>query len=118
MLLIGTMLFIYLLGSGDSADTIFQSSTQITAVAQKDTPEVNLPAPSSDLLIKDGEDVQTGLLAGEGLQLIKVNCSTFHSSALILQNRFTRKGWHEKIVWLQETQGLWCLGKNEDIILD
>lgn len=118
LLLIGTLFFVYLLSSGDSASATSQSSTQITAVVQKNIPEENPPAPSSDLQIKDGKDVQTGLLAGEGLQLVKGNCTACHSSALILQNHFTREGWHEKIVWMQETQGLWDLGKNEDIILD
>lgn len=65
-----------------------------------------------------GKDVATGLIAGEGLELVKGNCTNCHSSALILQNRFTREGWHEKIVWMQETQGLWDLGTSEDAILD
>lgn len=66
----------------------------------------------------DGKDVDTGLLAGDGLEIVKGNCTACHSSALILQNRFTREGWHDKIVWMQETQGLWDLGGNESIILD
>lgn len=78
------------------------------------------PEPLTDFTneLVDGKDVETGLLAGEGLELVKANCTACHSSALILQNRFTREGWHEKIVWMQETQGLWNLGNNESIILD
>ncbi|TXD79489.1 hypothetical protein ESW18_03495 [Algoriphagus ratkowskyi] len=68
--------------------------------------------------IIDGKDVDTGLLAGDGLEIVKGNCTACHSSALILQSGFTREGWHEKIVWMQETQGLWDLGGNESIILD
>ena len=63
-------------------------------------------------------DSLTGLAAGEGLQLVRSNCTACHSSALILQNRFTREGWHDKIVWMQQTQGLWDLGENEAVILD
>jgi len=78
------------------------------------------PAPLTDVSTElvDGKDVETGLLAGDGLELVKANCTACHSSALILQNRFTREGWHSKIEWMQETQGLWDLGGNEAIILD
>ena len=78
------------------------------------------PAPLTDFSTElvDGKDVETGLLAGDGLELVKANCTACHSSALILQNRFTREGWHSKIEWMQETQGLWELGGNEAIILD
>lgn len=114
LLIAGSLFFAYQFGSGDK-----ESHSSIkSSVVQKDISEEESPAPPSDLQIKDGKDVQTGLLAGEGLQLVKGNCTACHSSSLILQNRFTREGWHEKIVWMQETQGLWDLGKNEDIILD
>ncbi|WP_339866550.1 hypothetical protein [uncultured Algoriphagus sp.] len=78
------------------------------------------PAPLTDFSTElvDGKDVETGLLAGDGLELVKANCTACHSSALILQNRFTREGWHSKIEWMQETQGLWDLGGNEAMILD
>lgn len=66
----------------------------------------------------DGKDVTSGLVDGEGFQLVKANCTSCHSSALILQNRFTREGWEAKIDWMQETQGLWDLGGNESLILD
>lgn len=81
---------------------------------------IEKPQPLTDLSTElvDGKDLETGLLAGEGLELVKANCTACHSSALILQNRFTREGWHGKIVWMQETQGLWELGANESIILD
>lgn len=72
----------------------------------------------SVLQLLDGKDVETGLIAGEGLELVIGNCTACHSSALILQNRFTREVWHEKIIWMQETQGLWDLGTNESAILD
>ncbi|MEN2283408.1 hypothetical protein AAGF08_14780 [Algoriphagus sp. SE2] len=76
------------------------------------------PLSIENLEIKDGKDVETGLLAGEGLTLVKANCTACHSSALILQNRFNRETWKSKIEWMQETQGLWDLGVSEPIILD
>lgn len=81
-----------------------------------------IPAVENDFStnedIVDGKDVQTGLIAGEGLELVKGHCTACHSSALILQNRFSREGWLKKIVWMQETQGLWDLGEQEAPILD
>lgn len=76
------------------------------------------PAAPAGPQIADGKDMQTGLLAGEGLAVVKTTCTACHSSDLILQNRFTREGWHEKIVWMQQTQGLWDLGESEAVILD
>ncbi|WP_339706622.1 hypothetical protein [Algoriphagus aquimarinus] len=95
---------------------------EISARLNSTTAELSsvTPVPLADSIteVVDGKDVETGLLAGDGLELVKANCTACHSSALILQNRFTREGWHSKIVWMQETQGLWDLGGNESIILD
>lgn len=95
---------------------------EISARLKSNTTELSseTPEPLADSIteVVDGKDVETGLLAGDGLELVKANCTACHSSALILQNRFTREGWHSKIVWMQETQGLWDLGGNEAIILD
>lgn len=95
---------------------------EISARLNSTTAELSsvTPVPLADSIteVVDGKDVETGLLAGDGLELVKANCTACHSSALILQNRFTREGWHSKIVWMQETQGLWDLGGNEAIILD
>ncbi|EAZ82812.1 hypothetical protein [Algoriphagus machipongonensis] len=63
-------------------------------------------------------DPETQLVLGEGFELVKGNCTNCHSSALVIQNRFTREGWKAKIEWMQETQGLWPLGEGEDLILD
>lgn len=63
-------------------------------------------------------DPETQLVLGTGFEIVKGNCTNCHSSALIIQNRFTREGWKAKIEWMQETQGLWPLGESEDVILD
>lgn len=99
---------------------IFQTEISDRLSSYTTEPSSENPKPLTDFSTElvDGKDVETGLLAGEGLELVKANCTACHSSALILQNRFTREGWHSKIVWMQETQGLWDLGGNEAIILD
>ena len=71
--------------------------------------------PLSDTLRTDPE---TGLALDEKLVLVKAHCTSCHSSKLILQNRFTRDGWKEKIRWMQRTQNLWDLGETEPAVLD
>jgi hypothetical protein len=66
----------------------------------------------------DGKDSLTGLVLDEGFELVQLNCTRCHSSAIILQSRFTREDWKSKIVWMQQTQGLWDLGISEPLILD
>ena len=99
---------------------VFQPEISASLESNTSGESAENPAPLTDLSTElvDGKDVETGLLAGDGLELVKANCTACHSSALILQNRFTREGWHSKIEWMQETQGLWDLGGYEAIILD
>ena len=68
--------------------------------------------------IVDGIHVSTGLIEGEGLEEVVTNCTTCHSSKLIIQNRMTKEQWNATIRWMQETQGLWDLGDNQKIIVD
>lgn len=70
------------------------------------------------LQIVDGKDVETGFVVDEGWEVVKTNCTSCHNSKIILQNHFTKDKWKELIVWMQETQGLWKLGDNEEIILN
>jgi hypothetical protein len=63
-------------------------------------------------------DPNTGLAVDERLTLVVAQCTACHSSKLILQNRFTRDGWKEKIRWMQRTQKLWDLGESEPAVLD
>jgi len=108
ILLLSSVIFVVLFPQFDFAKDEFTEQV----------PPTELAADSLSVEIVDGKDAATGLVAGEGLELVKGNCTVCHSSALILQNRFTREGWHSKIVWMQETQGLWDLGDNESKILD
>lgn len=86
----------------------------------KPVSEPNIPQSASASIdeIVDGKDVVTGFVVDDGFEIVKTTCTACHSSAIVLQNKFTREGWKEKIVWMQQTQGLWDLGTNEAIILD
>lgn len=61
---------------------------------------------------------QSVLAVDDELPLVIQNCTGCHSAKLIAQNRATREGWKNIIVWMQETQNLWDLGTNETKILD
>lgn len=67
--------------------------------------------------IEDGVHVATGLVAGEGLNAVIAHCTGCHSAQLVTQNRFDREGWIRVIRWMQETQNLWDLGENEELIV-
>jgi hypothetical protein len=67
--------------------------------------------------IENGIHVRTGFVEGEGLMTVVNNCTNCHSAKLVTQNRMNEEGWKATIKWMQETQNLWDLGKNEDIIV-
>ena len=71
-----------------------------------------------NLAIAEASADDSGLMDDKNLQLIMANCTACHSAKMITQNRATREGWKNMITWMQETQKLWDLGENEDIILD
>ncbi len=81
-------------------------------------PMAEAPEVVSDTLIVDGIHVASGLVVDDGFIQVKATCLACHSSKLVTQNRATRDGWKKMIRWMQETQNLWDLGTNEDIILD
>jgi hypothetical protein len=62
-------------------------------------------------------DPETGLEIDDQLTLVKSQCTACHSSKLILQSRFSREKWVERIRWMQRTQKLWDLGESEPAIL-
>jgi hypothetical protein len=80
---------------------------------------VNPPLEAiSDTLVVDGIHLATGLAMDSGFVQVRAACLACHSSKLITQNRATRDGWVHIIEWMQETQNLWDLGANQDIIVD
>lgn len=79
------------------------------------------PATTSNtdtLEVVDSIHVATGFIAKGDYQLVIQNCVTCHSSKLVTQNKHNREGWLSLIRWMQKTQKLHDLGKNEDKILD
>ena len=73
---------------------------------------------SDQTVLTEVVDPYTILEADDALPIVVGNCTNCHSAKLIAQNRATREGWKDLILWMQETQKLWDLGANEDIILD
>ena len=68
--------------------------------------------------IENGIHVRTGLVDADGLMTVVNNCTNCHSAKLVTQNRMSNEGWNATIKWMQETQNLWDLGKNQDIIVN
>ncbi len=63
-------------------------------------------------------DDGSGLVVDQGYEAVHDHCGVCHSLRLVTQNRADRDGWAQMIQWMQETQGLWPLGKDEPVILD
>lgn len=68
--------------------------------------------------IENGIHVRTGLVDAEGLMLVVNNCTNCHSAKLVTQNRMTAERWNVTIEWMQETQNLWDLGGNQELIVN
>jgi hypothetical protein len=92
---------------------VFYFSTKIDSKNQEKVVEV-----SGESLIKNGIDLESGLIVDEGYEIVRGTCGTCHSLNLVTQNSATREGWKDIIVWMQKTQKLWDLGESEAIILD
>ena len=67
--------------------------------------------------IENGVHIRTGFVEGDGLMAVVNNCTNCHSAKLVTQNRMTAAGWQSTIKWMQETQNLWDLGQNEELIV-
>ncbi len=87
-----------------------------------DQPEVEeyvvIPEDDEFDKIENGIHLRTGLVEAEGLMEVVNNCTNCHSALLITQNRMNEERWVATIRWMQETQNLWDLGKNEEIIVN
>lgn len=87
----------------------FQSKPEIT---------VNVPVEVDEDRIENGIHVRTGLIDAKGLMTVVNNCTNCHSAKIILQNRMDTERWNTTIKWMQETQNLWELGDNQEIIVN
>jgi hypothetical protein len=77
-----------------------------------------VPEEVDEDLIVDGIHVRTGLIDDEGLMVVVNNCTNCHSAKIVTQNRMNEERWNTTIKWMQETQNLWDLGKNQEIIVN
>jgi hypothetical protein len=68
--------------------------------------------------IENGIHLRTGFVDADGLMLVVNNCTNCHSAKLVTQNRMSKERWLATIRWMQETQNLWDLGKNEEVIVN
>lgn len=68
--------------------------------------------------VENGIHVRTGFVDDDGLMLVVNNCTNCHSAKLVTQNRMSKERWLATIRWMQETQNLWDLGKNEEAIVN
>lgn len=79
---------------------------------------VAIPEPDEFDKIENGIHVRTGLKEADGLMAVVNNCTNCHSAKLVTQNRMNEERWIATIRWMQETQNLWDLGNNEEIIVN
>lgn len=102
LLIIASVLFLFLIF--DPTLSIFQNDSVYIEI--------------DDDRIENGIHVRTGFKDGKGLTEVINNCTNCHSSKLVIQNRMNKERWDATILWMQETQNLWDLGKNQEIIVD
>ena len=79
---------------------------------------VAIPIEVDDDRIENGIHIRTGLVDAKGLMTVVNNCTNCHSAKLVIQNRMTAEGWNTAIKWMQETQNLWELGGNQEVIVN
>lgn len=109
------VLFLSYLLFGGMLRTAFESKPLAVQTRSKEIGTNNI---GDDDQVIDGIHVQTGLVFAEGFEIVRATCTACHSAQLVTQNSATREGWLQMIRWMQKTQGLWDLGKNEKPIVD
>lgn len=96
----------------------YKADPNLTALKPKPQKVAEVVAEIDENKIENGIHVKTGLVEAEGLMTVVNNCTNCHSSKLILQNRMNAERWNATIKWMQETQNLWDLGENQEIIVN
>ncbi len=71
------------------------------------------------LLVELDEETisKSGFVNEPGVSQVIQNCTQCHSAKLVTQNQMSEEGWISTITWMQETQNLWDLGNNQEIIV-
>jgi cytochrome c1 len=111
-----TCVLVYLMA--DPTLSVFKSATPVEGyVTIQQNIEEDLSEEDYDK-IENGIHIRTGLIDAEGLMTVVNNCTNCHSAKLVTQNRMNKERWIATIRWMQETQNLWDLGNNEEIIVN
>jgi len=110
-LMVGITTFLGIYVIVDPSLSSFSGSSEEDEIDYRD-------AADGDDTIENGIHLRTGLVEGEGLMEVVYNCTNCHSAKLVTQNRMTKERWKATIRWMQETQNLWDLGDNEEIIVN
>ncbi len=105
LLLIAFVLLFIFLSNPNMIDELVENSTSTSKIEKMDG-------------VENGIHVQTGLINGEGLNTVIANCTGCHSAQLVIQNRMNKERWNATIRWMQETQNLWDLGENQEVIVN
>jgi hypothetical protein len=100
--------------SGIIALTGKEEAPQFTKV--KSTKKESKPS-GLEAEVKEGIHLPTGFIADVNFELVVTNCTGCHAADLVTQNRMTKQGWEDIIVWMQEKQNLWDLGPNKEKIV-
>ncbi len=107
IVVIGTIITVYFFKEDDKVNIDSSNYSTIEKVENSDPDK-----------IENGIHLRTGLIEAEGLTEVVNNCTNCHSAQLVIQNRMSAERWAATIRWMQETQNLWDLGANEDIIIN
>ena len=109
-LLVGFVVFISLTVAYVNDPSIFDAKEDtMVGVAEEEV--------DPDLIV-DGVHVRTGLIEAEGLMTVVNNCTNCHSAKLVTQNRMSAERWDATIRWMQQTQNLWDLGDQQEVIVN
>lgn len=108
----GTMLLLIYLPYSDSIDAMFDPRPEPLTGSYENV------GPVDEDKVVNGIHVATGMVYDDNFMVVKRACTSCHSAKLVTQNRATRDGWKQMIRWMQETQNLPDLGKDEGKILD
>ena len=117
--LMATVFFLFMLVCGFLTYLLFDPTLSAFQTKSPPADYVVVEEPEDDFdKIENGIHLRTGFVEGEGLMAVVNNCTNCHSAKLVTQNRMSKERWLATIRWMQETQNLWDLGKNEEIIVN
>jgi len=106
------------IGIGILACILLLVNPEIIESTMIDSEYLTVTAEENEDKIENGIHIRTGFVDDKGLIETINNCTNCHSSKLVIQNRMSKEQWIATIRWMQKTQNLWDLGRNEEIIVN